>query len=59
MKSVRIHTPLSSGLMWSAHVMERAKAPFQIKTNLLDVLSDDIQYIHHNVIQTSKNRNKT
>lgn len=44
--------------MWSAHVMERAKVLFQMKTNLQDYSSGDIHFVHYNVMQTSKNRNK-
>lgn len=39
--------------------MERAKALFQMKTNLRDALSGGIHFVHYNVMQTSKNRNKT
>lgn len=42
--------------MWLAHVMERAL--FQMKTNLQDALSGGIHFVHYNVMQMSKNRNK-
>lgn len=59
MKLVEIHIHLSPGFIWLTDVMEKAEAPFQMKTNLQDALSMDIHYIHYNVMQRSKNRNKT
>lgn len=56
MKSVQVHIQLSCGFFCLTHVMERAKAHFQMKTNLQDAWSEDI---HYKVMQRSKNRNKT
>lgn len=56
MKLVRVHFQLSSGFIWLTHVMERAKAHFQMKTILRDAWSEDI---HYKVMQRSKNRNRT
>lgn len=54
-----VHIQLSSGFIWFTRVMERAKAHFQMKTNLQDAWCEDGHYIHNKVMQRGKNRNKT
>lgn len=42
-----------------ARAMERVNVAFQMETNLQDVSRENIHFIHNNMTQRNRNRNKT